>query len=187
MILDTTVPWTGSVSARAAGAALGSGVLVVAGPAVLGWAGYLWVLCAITATAAAALAIVDARTLTLPNLHVVPLAAAALVQVAGSATYQSPMHAVAAAAASAVVCAGYAVLAAAGWCGFGDAKFAGAVTLIVGVNIGLVGIYLLPVALILSSGWLVVLRISRRQSHHAHGPAVAIAAGILMTAGLLLR
>lgn len=177
-----------AVSIPAALAAAASAVLVVAGPLILSWQGYLWVLLVLVAAAAVYGAVIDVRTLRLPNALTGPLAAAGAVQVAGSAFHGGIGAAGSVLAAAAVVFVVYALMATAGWCGFGDAKFAGALALFVGVYVGLLAIYLIPLAVILGSAHMLVTKALswRPVSRIPQGPAIAAAALIIMTLGLVL-
>lgn len=173
---------------RTAIAAAASGVLVLGGPQLVGWWGYLWVLLIAVAAAAAYGAVVDVRTMRLPNALTVPLAAAGAVQVAGSILYVGVDAVVPSLAAGAVVFVVYALIAAAGWCGFGDAKFAGALALFVGLYVGLLAIYLIPMAIVFGSVHMLVAKGMSRApvSRVPQGPAIAAAAIVIMVLGLSL-
>lgn len=180
---------TASTPVAAALAAAASAVLVVAGPLILSRQGYLWVLLVLVAAAAVYGAVIDVRTLQLPNALTGPLATAGAVQVLGySVFYGGVGPAGSALAAAAVVFVVYALMATAGWCGFGDAKFAGALALFVGMYVGLLAIYLIPLSVTLGSAHMLVTKaLSRRPvSRIPQGPAIAAAALIIMTLGLVL-
>jgi len=167
-------------------AAAASGVLVLAGPQLVSWRGYLWVLLLVVAAAALHAAVVDVRTMRLPNALTGPLAAAGAVQAAGSLLYVGAAAVGPTLGAAAVVFVVYALMAAAGWCGFGDAKFAGALVLFVGLYVGLLAIYMIPVAIILGSVHMLAAKAMSRApiSRVPQGPAIAAAALIIMVLGL---
>ena len=167
-------------------AAAASAVLVVAGPPLVGQLAYLWVLLVLVAVAAVCGAVVDVRTLRLPNALTGSLASAGVVQVAGSSLYGGVGAVWPSLAAAAVVFVVYALMAAAGWCGFGDAKFAGALALFAGLYVGLLAIYLIPVAIVLAAAHMLVAKVISREpvSRIPQGPAIAAAALIIMVLGL---
>lgn len=175
-----------STALNVAIAAAASGVLVLAGPQLVSWRGYLWVLLLAVGVAAVYGAVIDVRTMRLPNALVGPLAAAGAVQVAGSILYVGVDAVVPSLAAAAVVFGVYSLIAAAGWCGFGDAKFAGALVLFVGLYVGLLAIYLIPMAIILGSAHMLVAKGMSRApvSRVPQGPAIAAAALIIMVLGV---
>ncbi|WP_052193316.1 prepilin peptidase [Microbacterium sp. ZOR0019] len=179
---------TTSTALNAALAAAASAVLVLAGPQLVGWQGYLWVLPLPVAAAAVYGAVVDARTRQLPNALTGPLGAAGAVQVAGSSLYVGVEAVGPLLAAAAVVFVVYVLMAAAGWCGFGDAKFAGALALFVGLYVGLLAIYLIPVAIVFGSIHMLVAKAISREpvARIPQGPAIAAAALIIMALGLAL-
>lgn len=179
---------TTSTPLNVAIAAAASAVLVLAGPQLVSWRGYLWVLLLVVAAAAVYGAVVDVRTMRLPNALTGPLVAAGAVQVAGSLLYVSVATVGPLLAAAAVVFVVYALMAAAGWCGFGDAKFAGALALFVGLYVGLLAIYLIPVAIILGSVHMLVAKAMSREpvSRVPQGPAIAAASLIIIVLGLSL-
>lgn len=185
MTLATAAPPARRALMPTAAAAAASALAVAVVPSAIGWVGYLWVLFALATGAAVALAVVDTRTLTLPNRFVAPLACSALVLVAGGAWYgRSPVPALVAAA---VVLGVYAVMAALRWCGAGDAKFAAALTLLVGLYVGMLALYLLPMALVISSAQIAGSRlVSPEARRHAHGPAIAASAIVLMAVGVAI-
>lgn len=184
MTTAVSTPRTQSLSMSVALACGVSALWMVVVPSMLGWAAHLRTLSALIVAAAIVIAVVDLRTLTLPNRFVAPLAAAAVVQVMGGVFYGR--SAVATVTAAAVVFGAYAVMAALGWCGFGDAKFAGALTLLVALYSGFLAIYLVPVAILLSSVQIAVSRALRRpERRHPHGPAIAAAAVLLVLIGLV--
>ena len=181
-------PAFGRPVVTAAVAALGSGAVAVLLFAVITTAAYAWALTAFLAAAAAAIAVVDARTYRLPNRYVAALAASGLVQaVAVAVAYHDSTRLLDSMGAAAAVGAAYVLLGLVGWFGFGDAKFAGALTFTVAIYAGLAAMYIVPLAILFSAIW----RISSRAvgsigGRHAHGPAIALAAiGVMATANLL--
>lgn len=176
---------TTSTALNVALSAAVSAVIVLAGPQLVGWQGYLWVLPLPVAAAAVYGAVVDARTLQLPNALTGPLGAAGVVQAAGSSLYVGVEAVGPVLAAAAVVFVVYVLMAAAGWCGFGDAKFAGALALFVGLYVGLLALYLIPVAIVLGSVHMIVAKVISREpvARVPQGPAIAAAALIIMALG----
>lgn len=171
------------VAVSAAGSAILGG-LAIATP----WRGwYPWTLTVLLAAAAIALAVIDQRTHTLPNRWTAPLAAAGIIQAATIAIIDTdPWRLVWAIAAAAVVFITYTLMGMAGWFGFGDAKAAAALTITIAIPTGLLAIYLVPAAVLLGGIWrATILAITGNKNPHPHGPALAIAAIALMTAGVL--
>lgn len=168
------------------GALLASVALAALYP-LLGPGTHRWALLAATAIAAAAIAVVDHRTFTLPNRYVGPLAAAGAVQVVATALFTTDVWAAAwPAIAAAVVFITYAVMGMAGWFGFGDAKFAAALALIVALYAGPLAIYLVPLAILTGAARRVIRGARARKSKLAHGPDIAAAAiGIILITQLL--
>jgi leader peptidase (prepilin peptidase)/N-methyltransferase len=170
----------------AGAAAVSAGVALLLFPYVSGEA-YAWALTVCLTVAASAVAVVDVRTHTLPNRCVSAAAAAGLVQAAvvstaahdGTRFLESLIAAVA-------VFAVYAILGLVGWFGFGDAKFAGALTVTVAIYAGFAAMYLVPLAIIFAAAGMLFGRAAGRVSHaRAHGPAIGLAAVCIMTAAVL--
>lgn len=159
----------------------------LAGLALAGIPGYPWIALACFTAASSAIAGVDVRTKRLPNRYTGPYALAGALQAAAvSISTADPWILVIAVAAAAMVFLAYAMMGMAGWFGFGDAKFAGAVTLFAGVFSGWFAIYLVPLAVLLSAGErLVRIAAGRGRAAHAHGPAIAAAALIVAAVGIL--
>lgn len=148
---------------------------------------YLVTLTVVVAVVGGAIAVYDARTLTLPNRFTGPLAAGAAVQLVTVAmvTYDAWQLAAGLIAAVALF-AVYAALGFAGHVGFGDAKFAAGLGLIAAIPAGLAAVYLLPVALLIGGSWRGIRLIMRRpRTPQPHGPALAIATVLVMGAGIL--
>jgi len=171
----------------AALAAAGSSAVAVLLFAVVTTAAYAWALIAFLAVAAAAMAVVDARTYRLPNRYVAALAAAGLVQsVAVAVASHDAIRLLDSLVAAAAVGAAYVLLGLVGWFGFGDAKFAGALALTVAIYAGLAAIYILPLAILFAALWTLLSRALGRDARtRAHGPAIALAAISVMTAAVL--
>ena len=148
---------------------------------------YAWALTGCLAVAASALAIVDVRTHTLPNRHVSAVATAGVAQAAVvSAAYHDGTRFLVSLVAAAAVFTMYVVLGLLGWFGFGDAKFAGALTITVAIYAGLAALYLMPLAIVFAAVGMLFGRASGRVSHaRAHGPAIGLAAVCIMTAAVL--
>ena len=156
--------------------------------AVITTAAFAWALTASLAAAAAAMAVVDARTHRLPNHYVAALAAAGLVEAiaVAVASHDSIRLLDLPVAAAAAVGAAYVLLGLVGWFGFGDAKFAGALTLTVAIYAGLAAMYIVPLAILFAALWTLLSRALGRDARtRAHGPAIALAAISVMTAAVL--
>ena len=171
----------------AAVAAAGSSAVVVLLFDALTTVAYAWALTALLAAAAAAMAVVDARTYRLPNRYVAALAAAGLVQaVAVAVATHDAIGLLDSMGVAAAVGAAYVLLGLVGWFGFGDAKFAGALTLTVAIYAGLAAIYIVPLAILFAALWTLLSRALGRDARtRAHGPAIALAAISVMTAAVL--
>ena len=177
----------GRPTVTAAVAAAGSSAVAVLLFAVITTAAYAWALTAFLAAAAAAMAIVDARTYRLPNRYVAALAAAGLVQaVAVAVATHDAIGLLDSLGAAAAVSAAYVILGLVGWFGFGDAKFAGALALTVAIFAGLAAMYIVPLAIVLTAIWRLLFRtVGSIGGRHAHGPAIALSAIGVMVAALL--
>ena len=180
-------PALGRPVVTAAVAAAGSSAVAVLLFAVITTAAYAWALTAFLAVAAAAIAVVDARTYRLPNRYVAALAAAGLVQAAAVAVAShDAIRLLDSLGAAAAVGAAYVLLGLVGWFGFGDAKFAGALALTVAIYAGLAVMYIVPLAILFAALWTLLSRAFGRDARtRAHGPAIALAAISVMTAAVL--
>ena len=149
---------------------------------------YAWAITACLAAGAAAVAVVDARTHTLPNRYVSAFAAAGLIQaVAAAVASKAGIRLLDPLIAAAAVCAAYVLLGLVGWFGFGDAKFAGALAVTVAIYAGLAAIYIVPLAILFAALWMLLCRALGRVARiRAHGPAIALAAIGIMVAAVLL-
>jgi len=182
---STVLPQPTRASGRGVVLAVLASVAIAALHPVYGATVHGWALTLATAAAAAWLSVVDVRTLTLPNRAVFPLAAATAVQaIAIAAVTGDGMVAGSAAIAGGVVFAAYAAMGAAGWFGFGDAKFAGALALAAGVIAGMLAIYILALAMIIGAAH---RAIAGSRGRVAHGPDIAIATVAFMIAVMLLH
>ena len=180
-------PALGRPAVTAGVAAAGSSAVAVLLFAVITTAAYAWALTAFIAAAAAAMAVVDARTYRLPNRYAAALAAAGLVQaVAVAVASHDAIRLLDSLGAAAAVGAAYVLLGLAGWFGFGDAKFAGALALTVAIYAGLAAIYIVPLAIVFTAIWRLLSRaVGSVGGRHAHGPAIALSAIGVMVAALL--
>ena len=169
-------------------AAAGSVILAVIAFPIATTTAYAWVLTVLLAIAAAAVAVVDARTHLLPNRYVAPIAVAGLIQVTVVAIAAGdPGRLLFAVLAAAAVFAGYVLMGMLNWFGFGDAKFAAALVLTVGIYAGLAAIYLIPLAIVLAAaGRLALQAVGRGAGQHAHGPVIAVSAIAVMIAAVVL-
>jgi leader peptidase (prepilin peptidase)/N-methyltransferase len=139
---------------------------------------YAWALTIAVAGSGGALAIIDIRTLTLPNRYVAAIVSAGLVQAAASSIAHHQPHIFwDAVIAAMLVWAMYVVLGLAGWFGFGDAKFAAALTSIVAIYAGFEALYVVPAAIMMAA---LSRTIPRDTGGRAHGPAIALSATLLM-------
>ena len=140
------------------------------------------------AAGATVVAVVDFRTHLLPNRHVAALAGAGLIQAAAVAVASHDgVRFLNAGIAAMAVCAAYLLLGLIGWFGFGDAKFAGALTVTVAIYAGLSAMYILPLAILYAAVGRLLCRVCGKSGgRHAHGPAIAIAAVCVMAAAVLL-
>lgn len=181
---ETTARRTAALVEYGIAAAVGA---LLATAALIPVPGYSWIALACFAAAAVAIAVVDVRTNLLPNRYTGPLALAAALQATAVATQRlDPWVAVVAAAAAAVVFLAYTAMGMAGWFGFGDTKFAGALALLAGTFAGWLAIYLVPLAVLISAAERAVrMTAGRSRKAHAHGPAIAIAAIAIAIAGIM--
>ncbi|WP_234058066.1 prepilin peptidase [Microbacterium sp. NFH-22A-Y] len=182
---EATVAHSRSPFREYVGATIGGTLLAVL--ALASVPGYPWIALAGFTAAGAAIAVVDVRTRRLPNRHTGPYALAGALQAAAVSIATADLWIlVVAVATAATVFLAYALMGMAGWFGFGDAKFAGAVALFASVFAGWFAIYLVPLAVLLSAGErLARIAAGRGRTAHAHGPAIAAAALIVTAVGIL--
>jgi Flp pilus assembly protein protease CpaA len=168
-------------------AAAGSAILAVLAFPISSSTGYAWALTVLLTVAAAGTAVVDARTHKLPNRFVAPIAAAGVVQAAGLAvSTNDPARLLVPLAVAAIVFAVYTGMGLAGWFGFGDAKFAGALTVTVALYAGFAAVYIVAVAILLGALYRAFLLLRRRSAGaHPHGPAITISAITVMALAVL--
>lgn len=135
------------------------------------------------------IAIDDYRTGLLRNRWTGPFALAGLIQVLlSSAVLQSWLEIAATCLLGAVVTTSlYFILGLLGWVGFGDVKFAIGLGLFVAIPTGWAGLYLLPLALAISSLLHLFRRLGRmpERPRSPHGPALATALSVLMSAACI--
>lgn len=169
-------------------AALASGILATAAWPIISTQTYGWVLTGLLAAAATAPAIIDARTLRLPNVLVAPIASAALIQaIAISIRAHDLAIAWIPIAAAIIVGTLYLLMGLARWCGFGDVTFAAALALPVAIYAGFASIYLVGVALMISSAQIALSKLLHHTHRRAHGPALAIAALAVLAVAVALH
>jgi leader peptidase (prepilin peptidase)/N-methyltransferase len=172
----------------AAIAAAGSAVVAMLLFTAVTTPAYAWAITVCLAAGAGAVAVVDARTHILPNRYVSTFAAAGLVQaVAAAFASHAGISLLDPLIAATAVYAAYVLLGLIGWFGFGDAKFAGALTVTVAIYAGLAAIYIVPLAILFAALWMLFCRaLGRVPRTRAHGPAIALAAIGVMVAAVLL-
>lgn len=138
----------------------------------------------IVAAFAGALAVIDARTLRLPNRLVGPLAVVGLVQAIGLAALTGDAtQALVPLGAAGITGLLYLGCCLAKWMGYGDVKFAGAFALSIATYAGWAAIYLLPLAFMIGAIQRIAEHIAGRgrTGGRAHGPAITLAGvGILL-------
>lgn len=174
---------------RSVAAAVGSSLLAVVAHSVLGTAGYAWGLTVLLAAAAAVPVAIDLRVRKLPNRWVAPIAAAALVQAFAIAyATADPWRVLWPLIVAAIVAAFYIALGLAGIFGLGDAKFAAALSIGAAIYAGPLALYLIPIAVLLGGLWRALLTLAGRGKRpRAHGPAIAIAAFVILVTTVLLQ
>lgn len=170
-------------------AAGGSALLALAAHPIAGTAAYAWLLAALLAGAAAAPVTIDLRSRKLPNRWVAPIAAGAAVQtIAIAYATADPWRALWPAITAAVVFGIYVALGLAGMFGFGDAKFAAAMTITAAIYAGPLALYVVPIAVLLAGFWRAVLTAAGRGKRpRAHGPAIAIAVLVILATTIALQ
>jgi len=178
----STAAWAAALAAAA------SCLLAVAAQLILPARGYEWILLVLLTAAAVWAAVIDVRTLRLPNCLSAGIASAALVQAGALAIATGNIgrlwQPILAAAIVGILYLGMGLLH---WCGLGDVKFATAVALAVALTSGLTAIYIVPLALLVGAGQVGIRRALGRTGKHAHGPAAAAGGVIVMAAAILLH
>lgn len=171
-------PWIPSIGAATIGV-----VLIVLEPTI-GAHRYQWAVATIVTVLSTWLSWVDERTFTLPNRWVGALAAFACAQILGAALAQVSIGPeLGAISAAAIAAAIYATLGFAGAVGFGDVKFAAALSLAVGSVAGLLAVYLVPLAFAVSAVRIIARKSRGADPRHPHGSSLAIAGiGVLLLA-----
>lgn len=130
----------------------------------------------------------DVRTRTIPNRWVVTLATAGIALSLSSAVVRHhPAMLLTTVFAAAAAFAGYFVFGLLGWVGFGDAKLATALALVTSVAVGASSMLLLPCAVLLGGAQRILFARLVQRTHQPHGPALVIAALILLSTADLLR
>ncbi|WP_416264873.1 prepilin peptidase (plasmid) [Curtobacterium flaccumfaciens pv. flaccumfaciens] len=172
-------------------AAAGSALLALAAHPIAGTAAYAWLLTALLAGAAAAPITIDLRSRKLPNRWVAPIASGAAVQTISIAyATADPWRVLWPAITAAVVFGIYVALGLglAGMFGFGDAKFAAAMTIIPAIYAGPLALYVVPIAVLLAGLWRAVLTAAGHGKRpRAHGPAIAIATLVILATTIALQ
>lgn len=147
-----------------------------------------WTAAGVLVAAAAAIAWIDAKTLTIADRHTVALGAGAVL-LAGVASLQraTPAPLIEAILAAVVAAGVYLALGLAGAVGFGDVKLAialtAATTLIIGPAAAILPVPAIAIACV-SQAWRLLRRHAER--HSAHAPKLALATVIVIVAHSLL-
>ncbi|CAQ03311.1 prepilin peptidase [Clavibacter sepedonicus] len=138
----------------------------------------------IVAAFAGTLAVIDVRTLRLPNRLVGPLAVVGLVQAIGLGILTGDAtQALVPLGAAGITSLLYLGCCLAKWMGYGDVKYAGALALSIAIYAGWAAIYLLPIAFTIGAIQRIVEHFTGlgRTGGRAHGPAITLAGiGILL-------
>jgi leader peptidase (prepilin peptidase) / N-methyltransferase len=144
---------------------------------------YTWILGGLVALAGIPVAMVDVRTHKLPNRYVAPIAAAGFIQAAAIAFASTDLfRLLAPMACGAAVFSAYTAMGMAGWFGFGDAKFAAALTLTVAISSGITSVFIVSVAVLIGGVQRVLDTVlGHRHQVHAHGPALVLAAIVILS------
>jgi leader peptidase (prepilin peptidase)/N-methyltransferase len=163
-------------------AAIGSCALAAAAWPILTTGPYGWILAGLLVAAGTPVAIIDLWTRKLPNRYVAPIAAAGLVQAAAIAFASTDLcRLVVPVVCALIVFAAYTAMGLAGWFGFGDAKFAAALTVTVAIVAGYAAVYIVAIAVLLGGTQrLLVAGLGRHSPAHPHGPALLAAAVIIL-------
>lgn len=170
-------------------AAGGSVLLAFAAHPLLTSAAYAWLLAGLLTAAAAVPVTIDIRVRKLPNRWVAPIAAAAAVQAFAVAYADADLWRVLwPLIVAAIVFGFYVALGLAGMFGFGDAKFAAALSITAAIYAGPLALYLIPIAVLLGGLWRALLTaVGRGKRPRAHGPAIAIAALTILATTIALQ
>lgn len=170
-------------------AAAGSALLAIVAHSVLGTAVYAWALTGLLTAAAIPPVTIDLRVRKLPNRWVAPIAAAGIVQAFAIAyATADPWRVFWPLIVAGIVAAFYIALGLAGMFGLGDAKFAAALSITVAIYAGLLALYLIPIAVLLGGLWRAVLTAAGRGKRpRAHGPAIALAALVILVTTVVLQ
>ncbi|GAB3033880.1 hypothetical protein GCM10027052_09190 [Parafrigoribacterium mesophilum] len=175
-----------STLAMAGIAAAASCTLALAAWSILTTDTYAWILGGLVALAGIPVAMVDVQTHKLPNRYVAPIAAVGLIQAAAIAFASTDlMRLIVPMTCGVVVFSAYAAMGMAGWFGFGDAKFASALTITVAIGSGYASVFVVAVAVLIGSVQRVLRVVVGHQNPvQAHGPALITAALIILVATL---
>jgi leader peptidase (prepilin peptidase)/N-methyltransferase len=143
---------------------------------------YRWILTGLLVAASIPVAVIDVRTRKLPNRCVAPIVAAGVVQAAAIAFGSTDLsRLVVPVVCAVIVFAAYTTMGLAGWFGFGDAKFAAALTVTVAIAAGYAAVYIIPIAVLLGGTQrLLSAGLDRHTPAHPHGPALLAAAAIIL-------
>lgn len=162
------------------------GLLLIAAEPPLGGTAYGWAVVVITAVFSARLALIDERTHTLPNRLTGALAVFGIIQAIGiSAWRHDPAPLITAGVTAGILASLYALLALTKSGGYGDIKFAGALALTIAPYAGLLTLYLLPIAFIISAVRVMDRRVRGRAAKHPHGLSLATAGVVLLVGSML--
>lgn len=75
-----------------------------------------------------------------------------------------------------------------GMFGLGDAKFAVALSITVAIYAGPLALYLIPIAVLLGGFWRTLITLAGRGKRpRAHGPAIAVAALVILVTTVVLQ
>jgi leader peptidase (prepilin peptidase) / N-methyltransferase len=172
-----------STVAMAGIAAAASCTLALAAWSILTTDPYAWTLGGLVAFAGLPVAMIDVRTRKLPTRYVAPIAAAGLTQAAAIALASTDlMRLLVPMACGVVVFSAYAAMGMAGWFGFGDAKFAAALTVTVAISSGIASVFMVSVAVLIGGVQRVFDTVlGYRNLVHAHGPALVLAAFVILS------
>jgi leader peptidase (prepilin peptidase)/N-methyltransferase len=172
-----------STVAMAGLGAAASCTLALAAWSILTTDTYVWILGGLVALAGFPVAVIDVRTHKLPNRYVAPIAAAGFIQAAAIAFASTDLfRLIVPMACAAAVFSAYTAMGMAGWFGFGDAKFAAALTLTVAITSGITSVLIVSIAVLIGGIQRVLDTIlGHRHQVHAHGPALVLAAIVIFS------